>query len=46
MIQVRSRQERTSSAITDDLELLMTDLERANQRAATAEKEAAMLQER
>ena len=46
LIQVRSRQERMSSAITDDLELLMTDLERANQRAATAEKEAAMLQER
>ena len=44
--QVRSRQERTSSAITDDMELLMTDLDRANQRAATAEKEAAMLQER
>jgi len=46
LFEVRSRQERTSSAITDDLELLMTDLERANQRAASAEKEAAMLQER
>merc|ERR1719400_2343447 len=46
LFEVRSRQERTSSAITDDMELLMTDLERANQRAATAEKEAAMLQER
>ena len=28
------------------MELLMTDLERANQRAVTAEKEVAMLQER
>jgi len=46
LFEVRSRQERTSSAITDDMELLMTDLERANQRAVTAEKEAAMLQER
>jgi len=46
LFEVRSRQERTSSAITDDMELLMTDLDRANQRAATAEKEAAMLQER
>merc|ERR1719391_1488217 len=46
LFEVRSRQERTSSAITDDLELLMTDLERANQRAVTAEKEVAMLQER
>merc|ERR1719356_210116 len=46
LFEVRSRQERTSSAITDDMELLMTDLERANQRAVTAEKEVAMLQER
>jgi len=46
LFEVRSRQERTSSAITDDMELLMTDLERANQRAVTAEKEATMLQER
>ena len=45
LFEARSQQEQRRSAITDDMELLLTDLERANQRALTAEKEVVLLQE-
>lgn len=43
---LKSKQEGKHSAISDEVEILITDLERANQRALVAEKEAAALQER
>jgi homeobox protein cut-like len=46
LFDVKSKLDHKKSAITDDMDLLLTDLERANQRAATAEKEQAVLQDR
>ena len=46
LFELRGRQEQRRAAITDDMELLLTDLDRANQRAQGAEKEVALLQDR
>lgn len=42
---LKLKQDGKRSAISDEMEILMTDLERANQRAQTAEREAAALQD-
>lgn len=45
LFELKSRQETKRNAISDEMDLVMTDLERANQRAVTAEKEVINLKE-
>merc|ERR1712025_993001 len=45
LFELKSRQETKRNAISDEMDLVMTDLERANQRAVTAEKEVLNLKE-
>jgi len=46
LFELKSRQDDKRNAISDDIDLMMTDLDRANQRAVTAEKEVINLQEK
>jgi len=45
LFELKSRQDTKRNALSDEMDLMMTDLERANQRAVTAEKEVIALQE-
>jgi len=46
LFDLRAKQDQKKNAVTDEMDLLMTDLDRANQRAASAEKEVAILQDK
>jgi len=46
LFELKSRQEAKRNALSDEMDLMMTDLDRANQRAVTAEKEVINLQEK
>merc|ERR1711892_376347 len=46
LFELKSRQDDKRNAISDDIDLMMTDLDRANQRAVTAEKEVINVQEK
>jgi len=43
--ELKSRQDEVKSSVSDEVDLLMTDLDRANQRAGAAEREVVHLQE-
>jgi len=46
LFELKSRQEAKRNALSDEMDLMMTDMDRANQRAVTAEKEVINLQEK
>jgi len=46
LFDLRAKQDQKKNAVTDEMDLLMTDLDRANQRAISAEKEVALLQDK
>ncbi|XP_023340323.1 protein CASP [Eurytemora carolleeae] len=46
LYELKYKQDNTRSALSDEMEMLLTDVERANQRAAAAEREVLTLQER
>ena len=45
LFEIRSRQERQSTAKSEEVEIVLVDLDRANMRAAAAEREVSVLQE-
>ena len=45
VFELKSRQDEAKSSVSDEVDLLMTDLDRANQRAGAAEREVVHLQE-